>query len=57
MTSTRCRNSCAYEMAGNPGRKFCFAPSNIFKSQCIQSSTSDFSKVPLAKIHFINRLV
>jgi len=45
-----CKNNCAYEMAGNPGRKFCFAPSNIFKSQCIQSSTSDFSKVQCGRI-------
>jgi len=41
-----CKNSCAYEMTGNPGRKFCFAPSNTFKSECIQSSIpSDFSEV------------
>ena len=47
------RNSCAYEMAGNSGKKFCFAPSSTFKSQCMQPSTSDFSEVPMKKIRFI----
>jgi len=40
-----CKNSCAYQIAGNPGQKFCFAPSSTFKSQCIQPPTLDFSEV------------
>jgi len=45
-----CKNSCAYEMAGNSGKKFCFAPSSTFKSQCMQPSTLDFSEVRCGRI-------
>ena len=32
-------------MDGNPGRRFCFAPNNAFKSECVHSTTYDFSEV------------
>jgi len=40
-----CKNSCTYQMDGNPGRKFCFAPNKAFKSECVQPATNDFSEV------------
>ena len=32
-------------MDGNPDRRFCFAPNNAFKSECVQPATDDFSEV------------
>ena len=46
------RNSCTYQMDGNPGRRFCFAPNNAFKSECLQPTTYDFSEV----IKFTNKV-
>jgi len=40
-----CKNSCTYQMDGNPGRRFCFAPNNAFKSECVQPTTYDCSEV------------
>jgi len=40
-----CKNSCTYQMDGNPGRRFCFAPNNAFKSECVHPTTHDFSAV------------
>jgi len=47
-----CKNSCTYQMDGNPGRRFCFAPNNAFKSECVHPTTHDFSAV----IKFINTI-